>query len=62
MTVAELGFTQSLWFAKAEEAQGTAALSGIIDADVVIVGASFTGLSAALHLTESGQAVVVVEA
>ena len=44
-----------------EEATETPALSGIIDADVVIVGAGFTGLSAALHLAEAGQAVVVVE-
>ena len=62
MTDAELGLTQSLWFATAEDAPETVALSGIIDADVVIVGAGFTGLSAALHLAEAGQAVVVVEA
>ena len=54
MTDAELGFTQSLWSATAEEAPETRALSGSIDADVVIVGAGFTGLSAALHLVEAG--------
>ena len=62
MTDAELGFTQSLWSETAEEAPETPALSGSIDADVVIVGAGFTGLSAALHLVEAGQSVVVVEA
>ncbi len=62
MTDAELGFTQSLWSATAEEAPETPASSGSIDADVVIVGAGFTGLSVALHLVEPGQSVVVVEA
>ena len=62
MTDAELGFTQSLWSETAEEAPETPALSGSIDADVVIVGAGFTGLSVALHLVEAGQSVVVVEA
>ena len=62
MTDAELGFTKSLWSATAEEAPETRALSGSIDADVVIVGAGFTGLSVALHLVEPGQSVVVVEA
>ena len=42
MTDAELGFTKSLWSATAEEAPETRALSGSIDADVVIVGAGFT--------------------
>lgn len=60
MTDAELGFMQSLWFATAEEAPETAALSGTIDADVMIVSAGFTCLSAALHLAEAGQTVVVV--
>ena len=54
MTDAELGFMQSLWFAMAEEAPETAALSGTIDADVMIVSAGFTCLSAALHLAEAG--------
>ena len=62
MTDVELGFMQSLWFATAEEAPETAALSGTIDADVMIVSAGFTCLSAALHLAETGHAVVVVEA
>ena len=62
MTDAELGFTKSLWSATAEEAPETRALSGSIDADVVIVDAGFAGLSAALQLVEAGQSVVVVEA
>jgi len=38
------------------------ALNGSITADVCIVGAGFTGISAALHLAERGLKVVVLEA
>jgi len=38
------------------------ALKGDVRADVCIVGAGYTGLSAALHLAEMGQKVVVLEA
>lgn len=37
-------------------------LKGSIDTDSVIIGAGFTGLSAALHLTKCGRDVVIVEA
>ncbi len=37
-------------------------LDGTTRADVAIVGAGFTGLSAALHLAESGCRVIVLEA
>jgi gamma-glutamylputrescine oxidase len=40
----------------------TPALDGTISADVVIIGAGFTGVSAALDLAESGLKVVVLEA
>ncbi|MFS3135895.1 NAD(P)/FAD-dependent oxidoreductase [Gluconacetobacter sacchari] len=40
----------------------TPALVGDIDADVVIVGAGYTGLSAALHLASAGVSAVVLEA
>lgn len=36
-------------------------LEGAVEADVCIVGAGFTGLSAALHLAERGYRVAVVE-
>ncbi|MEL7164323.1 MAG: FAD-binding oxidoreductase [Pseudomonadota bacterium] len=39
-----------------------AALSGEVQADVCVVGAGYTGLSAALHLAQAGRSVVVVEA
>lgn len=38
------------------------ALEGDIDCDVCVVGAGFTGISAALHLAERGLSVVVLEA
>jgi glycine/D-amino acid oxidase-like deaminating enzyme len=37
-------------------------LTDDIEEDLVIVGAGFTGLSAALHLAEAGLSVVVLEA
>ena len=37
------------------------ALQGRIDTDVCVIGAGFTGLSAALHLAERGYSVVVLE-
>ncbi|MEM8653582.1 MAG: FAD-binding oxidoreductase [Pseudomonadota bacterium] len=37
-------------------------LRGDVQADVCIVGAGYTGLSAALHLSQAGQRVVVLEA
>jgi len=41
---------------------GTAPLEGSKRADTVVVGAGFTGLSAALHLAQGGASVVVLEA
>ena len=35
---------------------------GTLTADVAIIGAGFTGLSAALHLAEAGADVIVLEA
>lgn len=37
------------------------ALSGVVSADVCVVGGGFTGLSAALHLAERGYKVVLLE-
>lgn len=52
----------SLWTATAHTAPDRAALTGPKTADCVIIGAGFTGLSAALHLAEVGKSVVVLEA
>ncbi|MEM6487977.1 MAG: FAD-binding oxidoreductase [Pseudomonadota bacterium] len=52
----------SLWSATANAAPERPALVGAVEADTVVIGAGFTGLSAALHLAEAGQVVAVLEA
>ncbi len=52
----------SLWATSATPAPNTPALAGKHSADVVVVGAGFTGLSTALHLGEAGKTVIVLEA
>src|SRR5436309_11212355 len=52
----------SLWHATTASAPATATLEGRAEADVVIVGAGYTGLSCALTLAEAGRAVIVLEA
>ncbi|MEO1600281.1 MAG: FAD-binding oxidoreductase [Pseudomonadota bacterium] len=52
----------SLWAATAIRTPERPALQGETEAETVIVGAGFTGLSAALHLAEAGQDVMVLEA
>ena len=52
----------SLWTATANVSPVYSPLQTQIDADVVVIGAGFTGLSAALHLAQSGINVVVLEA
>ena len=51
-----------LWEATAPPALALPALDGSLDAEVVIIGAGYTGLSTALHLAESDRPSVVVEA
>lgn len=52
----------SLWTATANPSPDRPALNGPAEADTVIIGGGFTGLSAALHLAEAGQSVIVLEA
>ncbi|MCM2292651.1 FAD-binding oxidoreductase [Allorhizobium sp. BGMRC 0089] len=54
--------SHGLWEKTAPPAPKTAALTDRIFKDVVVVGAGYTGLSAALHLAEAGVSVAVIEA
>jgi glycine/D-amino acid oxidase-like deaminating enzyme len=54
--------SHGLWERTAPPPPATTALSQDVQADVAIVGAGFTGQSAALHLAEGGAKVVVLEA
>lgn len=53
--------SHGLWERSAPPPPATAPLKGDIAVDVAVVGAGFTGLSAALHLAEGGAAVAVLE-
>src|SRR5271155_1583083 len=53
---------QGYYTASAPPAPVRPALSGDLAVDVCVVGAGFTGLSAALHLAEAGARVAVLEA
>ncbi|MEM6376323.1 MAG: FAD-binding oxidoreductase, partial [Pseudomonadota bacterium] len=51
------------WYAASAEAPGPyPSVEGEVHANVAIVGAGFTGLSAALHLAERGMKVALIEA
>ena len=53
--------SHGLWEHSAPPAPPTSSLAADLTADVVVIGAGFTGLSAALHLAEAGSSVVVLE-
>lgn len=56
------GFRDSLWMSTASDAPDTESAHGTINCDVVIIGAGFTGLNAALKLASTGVRVCVLEA
>src|SRR5436309_823291 len=62
MDIAEVRWPDSLWAAVTPKGPDLPELSVGHAADVVIIGAGFTGLSTALHLREAGVDVSVVEA
>ena len=57
-----MDLSASVWTATAEAGPETPPLAGDRRADVAVIGAGFTGLSAALHLAERGADVVVLDA
>lgn len=59
---ASVSWPPSLWAATAPPGPALPELTETLRTDVVVVGAGFTGLSAAIHLREAGHEVVVVEA
>ncbi len=61
-STAPVSWPDSLWVETAEPVPSSPPLSGQSQADVVIIGAGFTGLRAALHLVSAGVQVVVVDA
>ncbi len=54
--------SHGLWEQTAPAAPPALALEGRASADVLVIGAGYTGLSAALHLAERGVSVAVLEA
>lgn len=56
------GFQDSLWNSTASAAPVTEQLQDSVNCQVVIIGAGFTGLNAALKLASNGVDVIVVEA
>lgn len=55
-------YPQSWYAATADLPDPQPALKGQVTADVCVIGAGYTGLSAALHLAEAGRDVVLIDA
>src|SRR5258705_348663 len=57
-----LASATSLWASTAEPLRAFPSLSSEVQADVVIIGAGYTGLSAAHHIAKSGLTPIILEA
>ena len=62
MNSAHVSSPASLWAAVTPGGPDLPELIGAAEADVIVIGAGFTGLSTALHLREAGADVAIVEA
>jgi glycine/D-amino acid oxidase-like deaminating enzyme len=62
MDIAKISWPDSLWAAATPSGPDLPQLIGTAEADVIVIGAGFTGLSTALHLREAGVDVAIVEA
>jgi glycine/D-amino acid oxidase-like deaminating enzyme len=62
MDPATVRWPDSLWAAVTPPGPELPVLAGSAQADVIVIGGGFTGLSTALHLRESGVDVAIVEA
>jgi glycine/D-amino acid oxidase-like deaminating enzyme len=62
MPVANVSWPNSLWAAMTPPGPDLPELIGTAEADVIVIGGGFTGLSTALHLREEGVDVAIVEA
>jgi glycine/D-amino acid oxidase-like deaminating enzyme len=62
MDIANVRWPGSLWAAMTPPGSDLPELVGTANADVIVIGGGFTGLSTALHLREAGVDVAIVEA
>jgi len=60
-TMSKIPHAPSYYAASANPSPARPALKGSVDADICIIGAGYTGISAGLHLAEAGYKVVVLE-